>query len=152
MKNTTSSLLLTLVLLLTLSVSQSFPENPAAGFHYNPMLLNGKSMDITRLSTASRGKLSVEDYESAQITTVPFYIYLVRAGKIVDVDVHKRDHAVLEIELSDILKSAKPGDQLFIDLAGKNQKTARRIIRIKQDPILPRFNWLYGVIKSKEGC
>lgn len=154
MKNIPLILLLTSILMLTLSVSQSFPENPESNFYYNPLLLNGKTMDITSLSTVTRGKLSMikGDPESSQKTAVPFLVYLVRAGKRVGSPSCANNQGVTEVELSNVLSMAKAGDQLVLEPVGKEEKTGRRVIQVKQNPQLFKMQWFSGVIKSKDGC
>jgi hypothetical protein len=152
MKNAPLNLLLTAVLMLTLSVSHSLPNMATAHFHYNPLLLNGKSMDMTRLSIVSKGKLQVVLKDDDKTKEVPFKIYLVRDGKIVGANSQSCNHVVREIELSSILKSARAGDHLYVDPAGSGREIGRRIIRVKADPLLPRIQWFYGLNKGKDGC
>jgi hypothetical protein len=152
MKNTPLNLLLTSVLMLTLSVSHSLPNIATDNFYYNPLMLNGMPMDITKLSVVSKGKLQVVQHGDNETMGVPFNIYLVRDGKIVDAASQACNRGVTEIELSLILKSAKGGDQLYIDPAGKSKAIGRRIITVKPDPILPRIQWFHGLNKGKDGC
>ncbi len=155
MKNKGAILVLTSVLMLTISVSQSLPNPDTDNFYINPLLLNGKSMDVTKVSRVSRGKLSMiqPTAESAGSSQVPFFVYLKRSGKIVDAGSYAHNHAVTEIELSTVLQSAKAGDELVIDPARETEKQLRRVLTIKHDRQYPQIQWFrYGSNKGNDGC
>lgn len=153
MKMTILNLGLTLVLLMTISISQSFPESETDNFHVNPLLLNGKSMDLTSVSTATRGLLSIVPEASGEDNRVAFYIYLKRAGKIVDGDSYGHNHSVQEIELAGVLRSALPGDQLVVDPVRENDKKWRRVLTIQPSRPQPVIQWFYyGGNKGDDKC
>lgn len=138
---------------LVLAVSEALPESGTDSFHYNPLLLNGKSMNIEKFSLVSKGVLSMitQNPKSEGREKIPFLIYLMRAEKIVDARSYAYRHPVMSVELSEILKSAKVGDRLVIEPADNDTKSGRSVLTVKSDQPLPRFNWFYGLIK-KDGC
>lgn len=156
MRNVPSNLIMTIVFMLTLSVSLSFPHNSGEEFFRNPLLLNDKVVDPTAFSTASVGKLSIVkgDPESGRKVKVAFYAYIKRSGFIIDGGETSQNQPVTEVDIAQILKFAKAGDQLVIDPANKNDETGRRVITVHQAQLAPiQMKWLYGVIKSKnDGC
>lgn len=153
MKNIKFNFFLVILCLLSLSVSEALPKNDADNFYWNPLLLNDKPVDSEMLSSYNRGKLSLiqGNPDSQSKTKVPFYIYLKRAGKIVDTDSYAHNNTVVEFELGEILKSAKAGDQIVIDPADKNHTIERKIIVVKQGQLGYQFQWFYGLNK-KDGC
>lgn len=150
MKNITLNLLLVLVFTLTLAVSEALPANTTESFYYNPLILNGKSMNIEKFSVAAKGVLNMigENSGSGQLEKIPFFIYLTRAGKIVNANACNRTHPVMSVEISEVLKSAKAGDQLIIDPVNKSAKAGRRVLTVKGYLPAPQFNWFYGLIKN----
>lgn len=156
MRNIPANLIMTIVFMLTLSVSLSFPHNSGDEFFRNPLLLNDKVVDPTAFSTASIGKLSMVkgDPESGRKIKVPFYAYIKRSGFIIDGGTYARNRALTEVDITQLLKFAKAGDQLVIDPANKNDEIGRRVITVHQAQLAPiQMKWLYGVIKQKnDGC
>lgn len=118
----------------------------------NPaLMLNGKVTNENALASVTTGKLSLEAWQAASGKTepVPFYAYLIRAGKIVDADAFAHNNAVTEIEMSAILKPAKDGDRMIIDPAVENTKAKRRVIIVKQYRFI-WWPWQNG--QAKDGC
>lgn len=152
MKNTPIIFLYAAILMLTLTVSSFFPRNSNGGFYTNPYLLNGKAFNFEQLSSLNTGKLSIVQMhqESAQKTQIPFYAYIRRNGKIINADSYTNNHAVLVVEISEILKSARPGDELVIDPAIKNNGVQQRSVILKSG--LPQFQWYFSGNKSKNNC
>jgi hypothetical protein len=148
------NLFLTSVLLLTLSVSQSFPQKTTDDFYCNPLLLNGKMMDAGQLSAVTQGRLTMVKGEPSASNgkRVAFFIYLRRGGQIVDARAPGHISEVTEIELFTILKSARVGDQLVIEPADQKDKSARRTLTVQQTQLLPQIPWLLGVVKNGTGC
>lgn len=153
MKNISLNLLLTLLFTLTLAVSEALPGSTADSFYYNPLMLNGKSMNIEKFSLVAKGVLSMmgENSGSGQREKIPFFIYLKRAGKIIDANAYTHNHSVMSVEISEVLKSAKAGDQLVIDPVNKGEKAGRRVLTVKSYQPAPAFNWFSGLIK-KDKC
>ena len=153
MKNITFNLLLVLLFTLTLAVSEALPANTTDNFYYNPLLLNGKSMNIEKFSVVAKGVLGMigGNSESGQREKIPFFIYLKRAGKIVDASTCTHNHPVMAVEISEVLKFAKAGDELIIDPANKTEKAGRRVLTVKNYQPAPQFNWFYGLGK-KDKC
>ena len=156
MKNKILSYAFALVLMLSISVSNAFPKNYSDNSHYYPLLLNGKVADIKVFSWMTRGKLSlgVGNPETGSKSQIPFYAYIMRAGRIIDSESFSHNLAVTEIELAEILKSALDGDQIFVDPVGKYEEAGRRVIVVKQKQLMFNFDWWLGrsTKKNKDGC
>ncbi len=121
----------------------------------NRLMLNGKVTDETALSSAITGKLSMVSLHTGtgESRLVPFYAYLIREEKIVDADAFAHNNAVTEIEMSDILKSAKEGDRIIIDPAEEKTAEKRRVIMVRQRRYTPQFNlWPGQIAVQKDGC
>jgi hypothetical protein len=138
------------ILMLTLSVS-SFPRDNEVRL-VSPLLLDGKVLDPEKLTTGSAGKLSFvsRDATAEAGRKVSFFVYLRRAGSIVNADSYH--HAVEEIEISEILKSARAGDELVIDPATKRHGETRHSVNLKQSYVTPWFRWFFAGVKSTDGC
>ena len=154
MKTKQTALLLASIMMLSLSVSNSFPKDSHPDFYTNPYLLNGKAVDFAQLSSINIGKLSIvkTNPESNQKMAVPFYAYIRRNGKIIDAESYAHNHAVKEVEISKVIKSSRPGDELVIDPASKNNGVGQRSVILKQKQLVPHFQWFFVGDKSKEGC
>jgi len=142
-----------LVMFLSVPVSNALPKDNKA--EINALLLNGKNVDMSLFSWVTRGKLSLSEVNSqtGSPKRVPFYAYLKRAGKIVDVQSHAHNHAVMEIEMAEILKKAIDGDQIVVDPAGKNENAGRKVIVVKQKQFMYNFDWWLGLNnKNGNGC
>lgn len=153
MKNITLNLLLTLLFTLVLAVSQALPESKTDSFYYNPLLLNGKTMNIETFSVVSKGILSMitQNPKTAPNENIPFLIYLMRTGKVVDGKAYAYNHPVMSVEISKILKSAKVGDHLVIESAPGATKFNRKVLVVKSAQPMPRFDWFYSLI-NKDRC
>jgi hypothetical protein len=102
-------------------------------FYRNPLLLDGRLLDYTRFSLESKGELTV--IKGAAVTgntvQVPFYVYLRRDGnKVVLPGNEKCSKGQDKIEISEILKHAKPGDELIIEPVNKEDGPAKRILKL----------------------
>ncbi|MCE7040659.1 hypothetical protein [Dyadobacter sp. CY312] len=142
-----------LATLLSVPVSNALPKDNKSDS--NALLLNGKNVDMSLFSWVTRGKLSLSEgnSETKSLKRVPFYAYIKRAGKIVDAQSHAHNHAVMEIEMAEILKKAIDGDQIVVDPAGKNENAGRKIIVVKQKQFMYNFDWWLGLNKkSGNGC
>jgi hypothetical protein len=103
------------------------------GFFTNPLLLTGKPLDYNDFNMASKGELSV--IKVAAITgaaiQVPFYVYLRRNGnKVLIPGKERSEQQQIKIDLSEILKYAKPGDQLVIEAVRKEDGAVKRILKL----------------------
>ena len=102
-------------------------------FFCNPLMLDGKPLDYNLFSLKSKGILTVVKgaAKTGQSMQVPFHAYLRRCGKIVNVPgMEKPDPTHLDIDLSDISKHAKPGDQLVIESVRKEDGSVKRILKL----------------------
>ncbi|GAB2800804.1 hypothetical protein GCM10027275_53530 [Rhabdobacter roseus] len=152
MKNKIVSLLLGSLGVVVFSAFLAFPKSHTDSFYFNPFLLNGKPMDLTRLTTSTSGVLSLvkNDPAAAPAAQVPFLIYLRRAGKIVDASAYAHNHAVTEIEIATVLRGAQPGDELVVDPT--SEEIGQRTITVKQPLYAPYMPWFFGANKGKDGC
>jgi hypothetical protein len=78
--------------------------------------------------------LAKEATTTAQLTQIPFYVYLRRNGKKVFIPGKKTsDTKQIKIEISEILNYAKPGDQLIIEPVNKEDGPAKRILKLLEN-------------------
>jgi hypothetical protein len=154
MENKLLKFVLSSVLLLNLSVSESFPENVGDISGYNPLLLNGQPIDTERFSINSQGKLSLVKGNPAvpNPERLAFFAYVKRGGEVVNAEAYAYKHPVKELEIAGILSAAKPGDQLIIEPVNKDDVVGRRVIKVKQPVYVPQFRWFFGVNKKNDGC
>lgn len=143
------SLFLAVIWTVFISVLEAFPN---ADSFYSYPLLNEKPMDLSNVSSASTGVLTLirENPVSGRREKVPYLIYLRRAGKIINADSYGHNHAVTSIDLAEIVRSAQPGDELVIDPTVTTDKTGRRIILIKNPA--PVFQWFQVTNKGRDNC
>ena len=99
----------------------------------NPLMLDGKPLDYNVFSLESEGELTL--IKGAAITgnttKVPFYAYLRRDGnKVIIPGKERPDPKQIKIEISEILRHAKPGDQLVIEPIKKEDGPAKRILKL----------------------
>lgn len=105
-------------------------------FFSNPLMLNEKPLDYDVFSLKSEGELTVikEAAITGQTTQVAFYAYLRRNGnKVVIPGKERFDAMQIKIEISEILRYAKPGDQLVIEPVRKEDGPAKRILKLLGD-------------------
>ena len=153
MKSVILKFFVSMSLIFTLSVSEALPENAVDNFYLNPLLLNGKSVDFSIFSMVNTGMISLAgNPDSESKTKIPFYISIKRSGKIVEAYSNIHHHAVLEVNMAEILKYAQVGDQIVIDPAEMKGQIGRKIIAVKPEQFWPIFDWSYGLNKSKGGC
>lgn len=147
MKNLLVKVTFLFVVLLSFSVSNGLPKNEVK---HDSLLLNGKETSADMFSWITKGKLSMG---GGARNAVPFYIYLMREGKIINSESYVHNHAVKEYEMAEILKLAKDGDQIIVDPAGQLHNSARKVIVVKQKRFIPDlYQWL-GLRKNKnDGC
>ena len=115
-------------------------------FYVNPLLLNNKPFNFATFSMASRGTLAVVtgNPETEVVEKIPFRIYLVRDGKIVNGGASDTNRSMLEIDVAPVLARAKIGDNLIIEPVRPSDSKARRSIRLK-----PFFNYdLFSIFKK----
>lgn len=105
-------------------------EGRDANFFCNPLVLNGKSLDYADFGLQSKGALSLVEGcpETPEAKKVPFRIFLRRNGVPVSSEYSDTNREVFEIEISNMLSQAKPGDYLVIVPARKSDWKAKRII------------------------
>jgi hypothetical protein len=102
-------------------------------FYDNPLMLNGRPLIYTEFNEELKGELTVVKGAAGDghETQVPFYVYLRREGKKVLTPVNNVCHAgQTRFELSQILRYAKPGDQLVIEAVNKEDGLVKRILKI----------------------
>jgi hypothetical protein len=85
-------------------------------------------------------------------TNVAFKVYLKRQGKLIDADTYTYHNAMLQYEISGILKYAKAGDEIVIHPVDKNDLTSRRIILVTPIQLVPHFNWFFIPNKKGDRC
>ena len=110
-------------------------------------------MDFDKLATINSGKLSIVKIvdHSNQKVVVPFYAYIRREGKIVDSESYAHNHAMKEVEMSEVLKSSRVGDELVIDPVEKRSGGQRTVI-LKQKVFVPHFQWFNTGKKNMDNC
>jgi hypothetical protein len=142
-------LFLAIVWTVTFSLSEAFPKTES--FYAYP-LLNEKPMNLTNVSAASTGVLTLikENPVSGRREKVPYLIYLRRAGKTINADSYAHNQAVTSIDVAEIVRSAQPGDELVIDPTMTTDKAGMRIIIIKN--AVPVFHWFPTSTKDKDNC
>ena len=105
MKSVILKFFVSMSLIFTLSVSEALPENAAAHFYLNPLLLNGKSVDFSIFSLVSTGMISLAGNPDSELKTkIPFYISIKRSGKVVEAYSNTHHHAITEVNMAEILR------------------------------------------------
>lgn len=102
-------------------------------FFSNPLQLNGIELDYSKFNIGTEGELTLikGNAVTGRATPIPFYIYLRRDGKILELPVEKALKKKLwKIDLHAILKHAEPGDQLIIKPANNEDWQAKRILKV----------------------
>jgi hypothetical protein len=102
-------------------------------FLSNPLRLNGKPLDYSDFGMESTGELTVikEATIHGKTIQVPFYLYLRRNGNKVFIPGNERsDLTRVKINISEILRFAKHGDQLVIEAVRKEDGAVKRILKI----------------------
>jgi len=152
MKNQIARILVILIYTFTLSTSEALPKNSVTST--SALLLNGKLAKPENFIHVTNGRLTLIELnsKSGPKTGLPFFAYLRRDGKIVDVNAYTHSFSVRSIELTEILKSAKVGDDIIIEPACKSDIPGRKIIYVRYSMLFPVFNWFPFLNKSKGGC
>ncbi|GAB4029989.1 hypothetical protein GCM10028809_22040 [Spirosoma gilvum] len=114
------------------SVAEEKPD-----FYTNPLILNGKPLDLTVFSIHSRGHLALVlgDPTSEEAVKIPFRMYLYRNGTLIHKEESDQGRQVHDI--ATVMDLASPGDDLVIDPVRPMDKPARRVIRLQG------VNWLF---------
>lgn len=102
-------------------------------FFYNPLMLNETPLDYNIFSLGSKGELTVIKGAAltGQTTQVAFYAYLRRGGnKVIIPGKERPDPLQTKIEISEILRYAKPGDHLVIEPVNKEDGPAKKILKL----------------------
>ncbi|GLU53788.1 hypothetical protein Dfri01_32490 [Dyadobacter frigoris] len=141
-----------LICVFTISISDALPKNGTS--NGISLLLNGKLAEPENFIHATNGRLTLIDInsKSGPKTELQFFAYLRREGKIVDVNAYAHNFSVRSIELTEILKSAKVGDDIIIEPANKTNISGRKIIYVTYSMLFPVFNWFPFLNKNKGGC
>ncbi len=105
---------------------------PTGDFYSNPLVLNGKPLDVTRFNIFSRGTLAMVkgNPESPFAEKIPFRIYLRRDGELITTGASNRLQQVFSVEISEVLKLSEPGDHLIIEPVRKTDRPAKRILQV----------------------
>jgi hypothetical protein len=102
-------------------------------FYANPLMLDGKLLDYGGFNLGSKGELTVSKGAAVtrQTTQVPFYVYLRRNGiKVLIPGKERPDPMQTKIDLSEIFRHAKSGDQLVIEAVRKEDGAVKRILKL----------------------
>jgi hypothetical protein len=101
-------------------------------FYINPLRLNGKPLDYNDFSLASTGELTViKGDKNGDTTRIPFFVYLRRNGNIVPIPGKETFHLnQTKADISEILKYAKPEDQLVIEAVNKEDGAVKTILKL----------------------
>ena len=108
-------------------------EGTYENIHTNPLLLNGRELNYDEFGLQSEGILTViaGDPGSQESMQIPFTINLRRYGKVLnDPAMPFLNHELNEVEVSSVMRFAKPGDQLIITPTQKKYWKAKRILRV----------------------
>ncbi|WP_159473182.1 hypothetical protein [Dyadobacter sp. 3J3] len=152
MKNQIMRISVILLYTFTISISEALPKNNVA--NGVTLLLNGKLATPEKFVYVTNGRLTMVDINAkpSPKTELPFFAYLRREGKIVDVNAYGRNFSVRSIELTEILKTAQVGDDIIIEPANKKDISGRKIIYVRYSMLFPIFNWFPFLNKNKGGC
>jgi hypothetical protein len=102
-------------------------------FYCNPLMLDGKPLDYNAFNVESEGELTVIKGAAitGKTTQVLFYAYLRRDRNKVLIPGYERSNvSQTKIDISQILKYAKPGDQLVIEPVNKEDGPVKRILKL----------------------
>ena len=105
-------------------------------FLCNPLMLNGKPLSYGDFNNHSNGELTVRKGSAitGQTTQVPFYAYLRRNGnKVLIPGKERSDPKQLKIDISEMLRHAKPGDHLVIEAVRKEDAPVKRILKLLKE-------------------
>lgn len=141
----------TLALFLCLTISVALP-GPADKSTANVVLLNDRPVGLEQLASARTGLISLAkaDAGTGDQNRIRFFVYLKRAGKIVNAGAYPHNHSVLDYEMSVVLKEALSGDQLVIEPEDPAYKASKRVITLKN--LLPPFQWIPALNANKKNC
>lgn len=128
------------------AASVALPKNPER--RANALLLNGQEISTEQLTRVTRGIISM----GTAGAPVPFLIYTRRSGKIVDAEADAHNHPVTYYEISEILKTAKAGDEIVIDPVGNTNAAGRKVIIVNGTQVIPQFQWFNMPKLKKDNC
>ncbi|MCU0338931.1 MAG: hypothetical protein MUE30_03535 [Spirosomaceae bacterium] len=140
----TKLILLAMLLWCGSAVTASKNDN----FYANPLLLNGRPLDLKTFSAASRGVLTFVkgDPYACNMPKVPFVIYLKRGDQIINEGVSSSSYERTQVEIGPIMDIARFGDELIILPTRASDQHAKQVIQLTK--FLPD---LFQVFK-KDGC
>lgn len=152
MKNHIPRILMILIYTSTVLISDALPKNSTNSSI--SLRLNGKLTEPKEFIHVTNGRLTLVDHnsKSGPNAELQFFAYLKREGKIVDVNAYAHNFSVRSIELAEILRSAKVGDDIIIEPAQKTNVSERKIIYVTYSMLFPVFNWFPFLNKNKGGC
>jgi len=101
-------------------------------FFSNPLMLDGKPLDFGEFNLLSRGELTVSKGSAVTglPTQIPFYVYLRRNGTQVLIPGQETPDSKQTIDISEILRHAKPGDYLVIEAVEKEDGPVKSILKL----------------------
>lgn len=101
------------------------------GILFSNLMVDGKPVDFGDFNLRTKGELTVSKGAAGQNMQIPFYVYLRRDGTHVLIPGKEiADSMQIKIELSEILKHAKPGDYLVIEAVKKEDGSAKSILKL----------------------
>lgn len=144
-----NQIILAFCLLSTATVSFARPKNasPTPGFYAHALTLNGQPINDNNFSLLSFGTLALVEANvpSKEAKSVPFRIYLRRAGVLQTNGLAQYDREYVNIAIQTILASARPGDELIIEPARKADNSSRHVIKLKT------YEWIRSK-RQQDGC
>jgi hypothetical protein len=102
-------------------------------FLNNPLRLNGMPLDYSKFNAATMGELTVVKgaFINGATIQVPFNAYLRRNSAKVFIPGKERSNLKqVKVNISEILRYAKPGDQLVIEAVRKEDGAVKRILKL----------------------
>lgn len=133
MLRTNCLILLTSLALTTQSTAQDSPN-----FYANPLLVNGLPLNYETFSLYSRGVLALVEGDpgSATYKPVQFRVMIRRAGTFIRQWPASVTASITSIQLEDLWPSARFGDELIVEPAGKltepqTDSRQKRVIKLK---------------------
>lgn len=102
-------------------------------FRCIPLMLDEEVWADTALMIGYKGILTLaecQDYKPSD-TKIPFRIYLRRQGEILETALSSTTQEHTQIEVHELLKQAKDGDQLIINPVRKRDFRAKRILTVR---------------------
>jgi|GEM_PF-3014979 len=112
----------------------------------SPWVLNGQLLSSGTVSYTANGKLELVGGNPtlADSPRLPYRIYLQRNGTVLNEGASCPDRTVTEIELSTVLKLARPGDELMIEPVRPQDVRGKRLLKVVR-----HYDWM---LRSLENC